>query len=620
MHYANDALYARRRDCEPRDVRVRVLALIGCMTACAATPPAAQTTEAPPPVAAAETHDLYDAALLASGYAEGAELASARRRLETLVAPVVQRLADVQDDRTRAGALLITLHEKGGLFGTYDARATTLVDIIDRRHFNCVSASVLYNLIADRLQIDAAAQLLPTHARTLLSMPSEKGLERVVVETTSPAGFSPSPADEAKILASVAGPRAEGARTLVSETGAVVSTRVLIGTIYVNRASIAQEGGEYELAESLFARGEAFASSEEMRRVLRDQRAALLSQLAGDDVTSNDPERLERAYRTLLAAVKLEPTHPNVREAVFHNLRAAAERLIFLEAQQGAEERLIALATEAASVGMRSADRSGLRAFALSEVARLRVEAQDYEGAIDALDLALKEQLGKADAGLEETLKTNRISALRLAAFRSARAGDFRVGLSWVDRIEQHLGARPEVSEDRLRVIHLVGNKRLDDRDYRGAVEVYREGVRRFPRDDASRTNLVASLERLAMPMIETGRCAEVREVLEEIRTIDAATKFVRLAESRCLIERAQKRLEAKDYAEAVDLIRAARRANPNEPAVVQNLAVALVRWAEDLSSRGKCREARGLVKEIAALRVASVGRAQTKRALGSCR
>ncbi len=600
-------------------VRVCVLALIGFLSACASTPPAGQTTEAPPPVAAAETHDLFDAALLASGYKKGAELASARRRLETLVAPVVQRLADVPDDRTRAGALLITLHEKGGLFGTYDARATTLTDIIDRRHFNCVSASVLYNLIADRLQIDAAAQLLPTHARTLLSMPSEKGLERVVVETTSPAGFSPSPADEAKILASVAGPRAEGARTLVSETGAVVSTRVLIGTIYVNRASIAQEGGKYELAESLFARGEAFASSDEMRRVLRDQRAALLSQLAGDDVTSNDPERLERAYRTLLAAVKLEPTHPNVREAVFHNLRAAAERLIFLEAQQGAEERLIALATEAASVGMSSADRSGLRAFALSEVARLRVEAQNYEGAIEALDLALKEQLGEADAGLEATLKTNRISALRLAAFRSARAGDFRVGLSWVDRIEQHLGARPEVSEDRLRVIHLVGNKRLDDRDYHGAVEVYREGVRRFPRDDASRTNLVASLERLAMPMIETGRCAEVREVLEEIRTIDAATKFVRLAESRCLIERAQRRLEAKDYAEAVDLIRAARRANPNEPAVVQNLAVALVRWAEDLSRRGQCREARGLVKEIAALRVASVGRAQTQRALGSC-
>lgn len=579
------------------------------------------TPSSTPDVAApaAEAHDLFDAALLASGYEEGAQLTSSRRRLETFVAPIIQRLDGVQDDRTRAAALLVTLHEKGGLFGTYDARATTLADILDRRHFNCVSASVLYNLIADRLRLDAAAQLLPTHARTLLSVPAASGLARVVVETTSPAGFDPSRADEAKILASVAGPRADGARTLVSEAGAVVSTRVLIGTIYVNRASIAQEAGHYELAESLFARGEAFASSDEMRRVLRDQRAALLSQLAGDDVTSDDADRLRRAYRTLLAAVTLEPTHPNVREAVFHNLRAAAERLIFLEAQQGAEDRLIALATEAASVGMSSADRSGLRAFALSEVARLRVEAQDYEGAVGALDLALKEQLQKDDERLEETLRTNRISALRLAAFKSARSGDFRVGLSLIDRIEQHMGARPEVGEDRLRVIHLVGNKRLDDRDYRGAAEVYREGVRRFPRDDASRNNLVAALERLAMPMIENGRCSEVRELLEEIRSVDEETRFVRLAESRCLIERAQRRLEAKDYAEAVDLIRAARRANPNEPAVVQNLAVALLRWATDLSSRGKCQEARGLVKEIGALRVAAIDRAQTKRALGRC-
>ncbi len=602
-------------------MRLRGVLWLGCLTACAASPQTREVGEAPVPdvVPAAEAHDLFDAALLASGYDEGAQLTSARRRLETFVAPIVQQLASVKDDRTRAAALLVTLHDKGSLFGTYDARATTLADIIDRRHFNCVSASVLYNLIADRLELDAAAQLLPTHARTLLSVPGAKGLARVVVETTSPAGFDPSQADEAKILASVAGPRADGARTLVSESGAVVSTRVLIGTIYVNRASIAQEAGKYELAESLFARGEAFASSDEMRRVLRDQRAALLSQLAGDDVTSDDPERLRRAYRTLLAAVKLEPTHPNVREAVFHNLRAAAERLIFLEAQQGAEERLIALATEAAAVGISSADRSGLRAFALSEVARLRVEAQDYEGAVKALDLALKEQLGESDRRLEETLRTNRISALRLAAFRSARLGDFREGLSLIDRIEQHLGARPEVGEDRLRVIHLVGNKRLDDRDYRGAVEVYREGVRRFPRDDASRNNLVAALERLAMPMIENGRCSEVRELLEEIRSVDDQTRFVRLAESRCLIERAQRRLEAKDYAEAVDLIRAARRANPNEPAVVQNLAVALLRWATDLSSRGKCTEARGLVKEIGALRVAAVDRAQTKRALGRC-
>jgi tetratricopeptide (TPR) repeat protein len=252
-------------------------------------------------------------------------------------------------------------------------------------------------------------------------------------------------------------------------------------------------------------------------------------------------------------------------------------------------------------------------------VARLRVESQDYEQAIDALDLALKEQLGPDDDKLRATLVQNRVSALRLAAFTVAKRGDYRRGLSFIERIEETTPDATEVSKDRLRVIHLVGNKRLDDRDYRGAAEVYREGVRRFPRDETSRHNLVAVLERLAMPMVEAGRCTKAEEVLQEIRVVDADSTFPSRAQTRCLMERARARLEAKDYPEAVELIRAARKANPNEPAVVQNLAVALLRWASDLSGRGRCREARRLVKEITTLRVSDIRGPEVRRALGGC-
>lgn len=607
--------------------RVLALAAVLWTVSCATRPPAdgpapgdSPRAAKPPPVPENMTREeLFDAALRASGYEHDDDIRTARAKLESFVAPVVGSLEAVQDDRRRAASLLASLHDKGGLLGTYDARATTLRDVIERRHFNCVSASVLYNLLAARLRLDAAAQLLPTHARTLLSLPDGKKLSRVVVETTSSGGFDPNEEAERRILASVAGPRAQGARTLVAESGAVVDTQVLIGIIYVNRASIAQEGGDYERAESLFARGEAFASSEEMRRILRDQRAALLSQLAGDDVASEEAERIRRAYRTLRAAVALEPTHPRVRDAVFHNLRAAAERLIYIVAQNGKEEELITLAKEAASSGMRSEDRSGLRAFALSEVARLRVEAQRYEDAVDALDLALKEQLGPDDERLRETLEQNRVSALRLAAFTMAKRGDYRRGLSFIERIESDAPSGTEVSKDRLRVIHLVGNKRLDDRDYVGAAEVYRDGLRRFPTDETSRHNLVAVLERLVMPMVEAGSCTEAREVLEEIRVVDPKTTFPSRAQTRCLMERARRRLEAKDYPEAVELIRAARKANPNEPAVVQNLAVALLRWASDLSTKGRCREAKRLAKEITSLRAKDIAAREVERALKGC-
>ena len=560
--------------------------------------------------------DATDAALLASGYVKGAELSGARARLEAFVVPLVNELGAVRDERTRARRLLAFLHGKGGLLGRYDARATTLRDVLERRRFNCVSASVLYNLLADRLRLDAAAQLLPTHARTLLSVVREGRLERVVVESTSPAGFDPSAEAQQRILAGVAGVRSANARTLVSDSGAVVSTNVLIGIIYVNRASIAQESGDLERAESLFRRGEAFANDDAMGRILREQRAALLSQLAGDDVVSADPERVRRAYQTLKAAVGLVPEVSEIRAAVLQNLRAAAERVIFEQAQSGEEEPVLQTAAEAASLGLAPEDRSGLRAFALSEIGRLRIERHDYDGALDALELALAEQLAPADAPLRGTLEANRVSALRLAAFTHARRGEYAESLALMERVER-LGAREALEKDRLRVIHLVGNKRLDDRDYRGAAAVYRDGVRRYPFDETSRHNLVAVLERLATPLVDTARCDDVRPYLEEIRMLEPDTPFPGQAEGRCLMERARRRLDARDYAEAVELMRAARRVSPDLAAVQRNLRVALVRWAHALAAEGQCRRARRLLEEASGLELSVDTRAAAD--LGGC-
>ncbi|CAN0596223.1 unnamed protein product, partial [Laminaria digitata] len=165
----------------------------------------------------------------------------------------------------------------------------------------------------------------------------------VVVETTSGLGFAPDAQTEQRILASVTVPAADGARALVSQTGEVVGTPVLIGTIYVNRASIAQERGDLEKAQRLFAQGDSFATSPGMRAVLRDQRAALLAQLAADDVLSGDSQRYMRAYETLKAAVKLQPKDETVKQAVFHNLRAAAERVINLQAERSDEDSLVRL-------------------------------------------------------------------------------------------------------------------------------------------------------------------------------------------------------------------------------------------------------------------------------------
>ncbi len=592
-----------------------------CASAGPASGPPGEVRPSPAPVVEAPPlQDLVDAALIASGFESDLALRQARAKFERYLGDVVAQAERGKSERDKAHRLLSALHAKGSLLGIYDARATTLKEVLEQRRYNCVSASVIYNLAARRLGLAVGAQLLPTHARSLVSVQEQSRLVRIAVETTSAAGFDPDAQTEGRILAHVAVPAAEGARALVSERGEVVSTRVLIGTIYVNRASIAQESGDLEAAERLFARGEASATSKGMRAVLTDQRAALLAQLAADDVLSEDPNRYLRAYRTLKQAVKLNPKDETVKEAVFHNLRAAAERVINLRAERGDEAGLVELAGEASASGLSIADRSGLRAFALSEVARLRIEAGAYDEAVQAIDLALREQLGDSDRELANILRLNRLAALRLAALTHAKAGDYTGAEAYLARIQGlSLSAeqRGQLSSDRLRIIHLVGNQRIDALDYPGAAQIYREGHRRFPKDDTCRHNLLAVLERLATPLVKAARCADAQPYLQEITMVDSRADFPIRARDSCLIERARQSLQAGDPAEAVALLQSA---DQDAPSLVDALAVARARWVQNLVAKPRCVEARTQAGRLRAMGHKKWGRSRVRALLGKCR
>lgn len=68
----------------------------------------------------------------------------------------------------------------------YQLHATTLFDIMERRAFNCVSATVLYNLICDELGLSTEAFETPTHVYTIFSNVGQ----RVMVENTTSMGFN----------------------------------------------------------------------------------------------------------------------------------------------------------------------------------------------------------------------------------------------------------------------------------------------------------------------------------------------------------------------------------------------------------------------------------------------
>ncbi len=304
-------------------------------------------------------------------------------------------------------------------------------------------------------------------------------------------------------------------------------------------------------------------------------------------------------------------------------MRAAAERVINLQAERGDEDSLVRLAGEASAAGISAKDRSGLRAFALSEVARLRIEKGQYDKAVEAIDMALREQLGRHDQDLARILVLNRVAALRLAALKHAKAGTYADAEKYLARIEGlpelTTDQRAQLSSDRLRIIHLVGNQRIDALDYPGAAIIYREGVRRFPSDEISRHNLLAVLERLATPLVNEARCADARPFLEEIRLVSPQSSFARQASLRCLVERARRSLDANDPAEAVSLLSQSIKDGHDGSEIRDALAVAHARWVQKLVEAGQCAPAQARARALSKLKHPRWTRARVRTLLGSC-
>ncbi|MCB9653109.1 MAG: hypothetical protein H6729_03110 [Deltaproteobacteria bacterium] len=637
-----------------------------CLTnACASTlPPPMQPTppassSSPPsgtfddergPVRVRGRSDV-DLALEASGLSEGEALNAARQKLEATIASVITqvrpRAPSVGDEPYDVGRrLLAALHGEGGPLRDYDARATTLAEILDAGRFNCVSASVLFNLIARRLDLNVGAELLPTHARSLLYLPAlpAKSVRRiVVVETTSSLGFDPDERQLSLILEGVVGNSRDskgsansketkeewghGRRTMIASGGVRVKTRVLIGTIYVNRASIAQEAGDLALAERLFGKSEAFAKAGPMQQVLRDQRAVLLSQLAADDVLSGVPERLERALSTLIDAAALAPHEPRILRAVRQNLRAAAERRIASAADDGDErgidrvlKRVLAVSAmaDARDVG------AALRAFAASETGRLLAARQDYEGALRVIQLGLQEPIAQEDASLRETLTRNQVAVLRLTASGFARHGAFAAAWHHLRLIDDISGlskeTRDAVDEDRRRVVHVAAEQLIESNDLEHAAEVYRAGLRRFPAEKVYRHNLVAVLERLAAPIVSGQGCLEATPLLDEIHALDRRNTFPARSKVHCLLKRAEERLRAKDFDEALALVERARERAPEDEVVAKNLALVLLKTARMLPRPRGCKRARMLLRQARALKVRAVPEEAFLEATERCR
>lgn len=172
---------------------------------------------------------LLAAALVASGVDDPQLLDSYLARFAALTDELRQRGEVAGPPRHQAQAVLEFLHRRV-LHGGYQIDCTDLRIALDEGRFNCVSASVLFNCLAEQFGLEVQGLEIPGHAMSRLVLPD--GV--LDVETTCPTWF--------RLLDDPKKQNALVEKTLGLQRGStspgqrrVVSGVELVATIYYNR-------------------------------------------------------------------------------------------------------------------------------------------------------------------------------------------------------------------------------------------------------------------------------------------------------------------------------------------------------------------------------------------------
>jgi len=126
-----------------------------------------------------------EAAFIISGVATPDSLSSCISWFQMITEDIEnKRLMNDLERTASAEKVFLYLHTTCLL--TYKIEATTLLHIKQNREFNCVSATILYNLICDEVGLSTMAFETPTHVYTIFS----NFTENIMVENTTTMGFN----------------------------------------------------------------------------------------------------------------------------------------------------------------------------------------------------------------------------------------------------------------------------------------------------------------------------------------------------------------------------------------------------------------------------------------------
>jgi hypothetical protein len=209
-----------------------------------------------------EDYSKIEAAFILSGITQPDSLEYYLNWYNQLLAKIKTFSFDFDDQVGSARTVFSYLHAEW--LKTYARESTTLVDIARNKEYNCVSATILYNLLSEDLNWSCEAFETPTHVYTIF----KNSKRNLLVENTNGMGF-----DIMKNLKTYSNylaqyyPKSEVLRIGLdrlyyheNSNGRVITNTELLGLLAYNRAYLARKNNnfgisyEYVLLAQLFNR------------------------------------------------------------------------------------------------------------------------------------------------------------------------------------------------------------------------------------------------------------------------------------------------------------------------------------------------------------------------------
>jgi tetratricopeptide (TPR) repeat protein len=134
-----------------------------------------------------DNYSLFRAALIAEGVRDLNQI----QRYENRINSVLTHVASNLQNEGKSDAAAVTKELFNGLHSElltkpYDIDCTSLSQVFETGHFNCVSATVLFNVLSEKAGLDVCALEMPGHALSRVKYDGQS----MNLETTAPNWFS----------------------------------------------------------------------------------------------------------------------------------------------------------------------------------------------------------------------------------------------------------------------------------------------------------------------------------------------------------------------------------------------------------------------------------------------